>query len=240
MTILVEGWPIEEAPLGDGWASVAALATDRFDMAEEYFAAAVASEPGLDRRGQGAYFMGGVSFYFAFALAFAVLRDKPLPNLTPHSFGIQRDGNLLNYRIAPGSGMSPVRAGALIEEAHAPLIARVREATRLSDAAQWRIIADGIASAFLYAGQHLEREAQGRKLGLEIVRDPTYRFFNGHTDYIEVEGKCFLKRGGCCRYYTADAGSFCATCILRPADEHAGEIRRRYFETEPELKAAEA
>ena len=238
MTILVEGWPIEEAPLGDGWASVAALATDRFDMAEEYFAAAVASEPGLDRRGQGAYFMGGVSFYFAFALAFAVLRDKPLPNLTPPGFGIQRDGNLLNYRIAPGSGTSPVRAGALIEEAHAPLIARVREATRLSDAAQWRIIADGIASAFLYAGQHLEREAQGRKLGLEIVRDPTYRFFNGHTDYIEVEGRCFLKRGGCCRYYTADNAEYCTTCVLRRESDQVARLEKYLHEVhEPAIAA---
>jgi len=85
-----------------------------------------------------------------------------------------------------------------------------------------------LESGFLYVGKHLGLEARGVAIGLELVRDPTYRFFNGHTGYYDVDGQCFLKRGGCCRYYTSERGSYCATCILRPPTEHIPEIRRRY------------
>jgi hypothetical protein len=138
-----------------------------------------------------------------------------------------QENGWLRYRAAANTAPADVPVGALVETVMAPLVPRIKEATRLSDAAQWRLVADNVASAFLYVGKHLGREAQGAELGLAIVRDPTWRFFNGHTGYYDVDGQCFLKRGGCCRYYTSDAGSYCATCILRPPEQHIAELRRR-------------
>lgn len=226
---MIDDWPIDEGELTQPeWTTLATLAFGQFDVAEAYFATAAASEPGLDRRAQGAYFIGGLSFYLVSALAWAALHDRPLPGLTMNHFGIMPDGeNYLKFRYTPAEP-TDATAGTIVQNVLAPIVPRIKEATRLSDAAQWRIIADNVASGFLYVGKHLDREQRGVELGLELVRDPTYRFFNGHTGYYDVDGQCFLKRGGCCRYYTADAGSYCATCILRPPEEHIPEIRRRY------------
>jgi hypothetical protein len=225
---MIPGWPIDEGDLTSEWTTLATLAFGRFDVAEEYFANAAASEPGLDRRGQGAYFIGGLSFYLSSALAWSALHDRPLPGLTMNEFGIQSDGKgYLRFRAAPAAP-TDATAGTIVQNVLAPIVPRIKETTRLSDAAQWRIVADNIASGFLYVGKHLGLEARGVAIGLELVRDPTYRFFNGHTGYYDVDGQCFLKRGGCCRYYTSERGSYCATCILRPPAEHIPEIRRRY------------
>lgn len=225
---MIPGWPIDEGELTGEWTTLATLAFGQFDVAEEYFANAAKSEPGLDRRAQGAYFLGGLSFYLTSALAWHVLRDRPLPALSMNQFGIMPDGaGYLKFRHAPAAA-ADVGAGTIVQNVLMPIVPRIKEATRLSDAAQWRIIADNVASGFLYVGKHLGCEARGVEIGRELVRNPDHRFFNGHTDYYNVDGQCFLKRGGCCRYYTADRGSYCATCILRPPEQHIPEIRRRY------------
>jgi hypothetical protein len=226
---MIDGWPIDEGELGAEWTTLATLAFGQFDVAEAYFATAAAGEPGLDRRAQGAYFLGGLSFYLSSALAWHVLRDQPVPALTMNQFGIMSDGaNYLKFRYT-NVAATDASPGAIVQNVLAPIVPRIKEATRLSDAAQWRIVADNLASGFLYVAKHLGCEARGVEIGRALVRDPAYRFFNGHTDYYDVDGQCFLKRGGCCRYYTADAGSYCATCILRPPAEHIPEIRRRYL-----------
>jgi hypothetical protein len=64
--------------------------------------------------------------------------------------------------------------------------------------------------------------------GLAVVRDPRFRPFNGHTGYHRLgASEVYLKRGGCCRYYTCEGGVYCATCILRPPEEQLAELRAR-------------
>ena len=227
---MIPGWPIETGPHDDpSWVDLESLATDRFAIAEACFTATAASQPGLDRRGQGAFFIGGVAYYFSFALAWQHLTTGVLPALTARHLAVRPgpDRTLL-YRVRPAEA-GAIAAGPLIEAALAPLIAQVKLATRLSDPAQWRLVADGIVGGYIAVGQHLGQIEAAWATALALVRDPRWRFFNGHTDVYEIDGQCFLKRGGCCRYYTADAGSYCATCILRPPDQHIGEIRRRYL-----------
>ncbi len=63
---------------------------------------------------------------------------------------------------------------------------------------------------------------------MEIVRDPRFKPFNGHTGYHRWSpSEVYLKRGGCCRYYTCEAGSYCATCVLRPPEEQLRELMAR-------------
>ena len=186
---MIPGWPIDEGELTGEWTTLATLAFGQFDVAEKYLANAAASEPGLDRRGQGAYFIGGLSFYLSSTLAWLALQDRPLPGLTMNEFGIQPDGKgYLRFRAAPAAP-TDATAGTIVQNVLAPIVPRIKEATRLSDAAQWRIVADNIASGFLYVGKHLGLEARGVAMGLELVRDPTYRFFNGHTGYYDVDGR---------------------------------------------------
>ncbi len=227
---MIPGWPIEEGAAERGWVSLAALAGARFDFAQAYFDAAAAFEPGLDRRGQGAYFLGSLAYYYGFALAWPVLHDRGTPDLSGEHLVMKLGApNLdLRYRVVPGAGPATAPMGAMIEAVFTPLIARIKDATRLGEPAQWRLVADGIAGSFIAVGAHLDCLARAQEIGLGLVRDPTYRFFNGHTGYYDIDGQCFLKRGGCCRFYTAERGSYCATCILRPPHEHVDEIRRRY------------
>ena len=59
-------------------------------------------------------------------------------------------------------------------------------------------------------------------------RDPRFKPFNGHTGYHRLSpSEVYLKRGGCCRYYTCEAGSYCATCVLRPPEEQLRELMAR-------------
>jgi hypothetical protein len=37
--------------------------------------------------------------------------------------------------------------------------------------------------------------------------------------------RAFLKRGGCCRYYTADNAAYCTTCVLRRPEEQVERLQ---------------
>jgi hypothetical protein len=229
---MIAGLPIDRGPLDGEWVTLAALAGERFDLAEAYFTAAERGDPGLDRRGQGAYFLGTISYYLAAAIADAVLRRNEAPDVSDATFGVTPGGETamsLHYRLAAEIGVTDRPIGAVMEAAMAPLVARVKAETRLSDPAQWRLVADSIAGAFLLVGDALGRGAEAQAIALVVVRDPRFKPFNGHTGYHQLsETQMFLRRGGCCRYYTCDAGSYCATCILRPPEEQLRELRERY------------
>jgi hypothetical protein len=221
--------PVDVGPLTSEWITLEQLAGDRFDVAEAYFAAAVAGTPGLDRRGQGAYFIGTVAYYLAEALVRPVLTGGAAPALNARNFAVSpagADGMDLRYRVSADAGPTEQPIGEIVERAIAGLVNRVKAETRLAEPAQWRLVADGIASATLYLGEERGCRAEGQALGLAVVRDPRFKPFNGLTGYVEVDGHAFLKRGGCCRYYTADEGSYCATCILRDPDEQIVELKR--------------
>lgn len=229
---MIAGLPLDHGSLQEGWVTLAALAEERFDLAEAYFAAAEQGDPGLDRRGQGAYFVGSISYYLAALVADAVLARGNVPDVSTHNFAVAPDGDAamqLRYRFGDDAGATDRPIGEVMEATMMPLIARVKTETRLSDPAQWRLVADSIAGAFLLVGAALGRSAEAQSLAMGVVRDPRFKPFNGHTGYHHLsETQVFLRRGGCCRYYTCDAGSYCATCILRPPEDQLRELRARY------------
>ena len=229
---MIAGLPIDRGPLDGGWTTLAALAGERFDLAEAYFAAAERGDPGLDQRGQGAYFLGSIAYYLAAFIADAVLTRSEVPDVSATGFAVAPHGETamqLHYRADEGIGATDRPIGAVMEEAMTPLIARVKAETRLSDPAQWRLVADSIAGAFLLVGDALGRSAEAQALAMGVVRDPRFKPFNGHTGYHQLsDNQVFMRRGGCCRYYTCDAGSYCATCILRPPEDQLRELKARY------------
>lgn len=114
----------------------------------------------------------------------------------------------------------------------APLVSRLRDCTRLSPGAQWRLAADAIAAVFLDLGRRLDGESRARAEALALLKAPDSPLANPHTGYMEVrvadrEGgilrRTFRVRGGCCRIYTCDGGGYCSTCVLEP---HESRYRR--------------
>lgn len=227
---MIAGLPLDRGPL-KGWVTLEALAGARFGVAESYFTAAEAGDPGLDRRGQGAYFVGGVSYYLAALIAWADLRDGTIPDVRWTNFALSVEGPTamgLRYRLDASVGATTRPAGEVFEAAMTPLIDRVKAATRLADPAQWRLVADSIAGAYLLVGNALGCTELAQERAMEIVRDPRFKPFNGHTGYHRLSpSEVYLKRGGCCRYYTCEAGSYCATCVLRPPEEQLRELMAR-------------
>jgi hypothetical protein len=108
-----------------------------------------------------------------------------------------------------------------------PIIARLRAITGLSEQAQWRLVADMAAGAFLKTAKDLGDAAKGMALGRLLVRGERSKLTNKQVDYINVtlldappEEDWFLNRGGCCRWYTTqDPVDYCATCVLLKPEE---------------------
>ncbi|HWA20642.1 MAG TPA: hypothetical protein VG757_16770 [Devosia sp.] len=223
--------PVERGPIDGDWVSLAELADTRFDLAEAYFAEMARAYPGLDRRGQGAFFIGAVGYYLAEALADIVLREDPLVAAGPEDFAVRpaTDGSGFIYRLANELDPSPEDAGAVCAACLAPLMLRVAAETRLGLAAQWRLLADNVAAAFLEIGGTLGCGGEARAHALEIVRGGG-PLSNPQTGYhrliVNGENRFFLRRGGCCRWFTADEGSYCATCVMRDPEEQVVELKR--------------
>jgi ferric iron reductase protein FhuF len=120
-----------------------------------------------------------------------------------------------------------------LEAALVPIVERMKVETRLSPAAQWRCAADSFASAFLSVGRALGAERRMRDEALSVINHPCLQMANPQTGYRDVSIRCadgrevtqaFLKRGGCCRYYTADDAEYCTTCVLRRESEQVARL----------------
>ncbi|WP_108126194.1 (2Fe-2S)-binding protein [Saccharospirillum mangrovi] len=125
---------------------------------------------------------------------------------------------------------------AQLEVMFEPLIARLKSISKLSQGAQWRIVADSLAGAFLSTGQAINLEAQACAEADALIADPLAAIHNSKTGFVEIAvdhpskpgqpiRRTYRARGGCCRYYTADSGHLCATCVLIKPDERDERLR---------------
>lgn len=123
-----------------------------------------------------------------------------------------------------------------LEHSFSPLVERLADDTRLAPAAQWRLIADSLAMGFLQVGQALGREETAKREALAVVKREGSRLFNKQINFISLplsdtsnnessRQRSFVSRGGCCRYYTADGGKLCPTCVLEPLSKQHENLR---------------
>jgi hypothetical protein len=230
----------------EGFASIAALSGDRFDLAEAYFAGWQSFYPGLDRRGAAAFLVGGVAYALTSLMVALRLANGGVPDLS--RVAVSLDGRELRYRIPEDVSLEAADALSIarrLEAALEPIVARLRDETRLAPAAQWRCTADSFASAFLYTGRALGAEARMREEALSVINHPCLQMANPQTGYRDVSIHCadgrdvtqaFLKRGGCCRYYTADTAEYCTTCVLRRESDQIARLEKYMHEVhEPAL-----
>lgn len=131
----------------------------------------------------------------------------------------------------------PAILSAQLEQSLTPLVERLLDDTRLARAAQWRLIADSLAMGFLQVGQALGQEDVAKREALAVVKREGSRLFNKQLDFISLPHtdisqnasggqRSFVSRGGCCRYYTAEGGTLCPTCVLEPLDKQHENLRR--------------
>lgn len=126
-----------------------------------------------------------------------------------------------------------------------PVITRLRVITGLSEQAQWRLVADMAAGAFLRTAKDLGDAAKGMALGRQLVRGERSKLTNKQVDYINVtlhddhpEEDWFLSRGGCCRWYTTqDPVDYCATCVLLKPEQKREKLADYMRERREERQA---
>ena len=146
--------------------------------------------------------------------------------------------------LTPGPDLPQHLAQAMVT-VHQDVIAALLRSTGLAQAAQWRLVGDGLSGALLQQGKALGQLPQAIALGRAILGDKATKLHSRQTDFVEIilPGETptapprardwFRLRGGCCRYYTSDAADYCSTCVLRNRDDQIGRLVAYVAEINP-------
>lgn len=258
--VLAMHWQVERFPLvattfGDGGSdfmpAIAAWEPDTHfvDSLLEYqgrFAA------GMDERTRGAHLISFYSHHLAIAAGAIYLLTGLVPALDPGRLAISFKP------CAPTDASGPARGTAadmrrlhfgfrafaeapadvsLFHDAFvstlAPAIDAVRIRTGLSAAAQWRLVADGIAGAFLEIGSAIGDEERAMASALAVVNMAGSPLACDVAHYCRIAAvvggvpveRTFRLRGGCCLYYRTEGGGFCDVCVLLDQQTQKSRLR---------------
>lgn len=206
-----------------------ALASDLDELERWLDVQSIAAE-GMDRRTQAAYLIGGLAWSVAIWMAtFELTGNRPIRRVGVrqerywYRYADGTSHEYVRYPIAIEVGEGAANHRETLEEMFAPLIAAVMVTSGLSPGAQWRLVADNVANAFLWAGKGIGDKARGMQMGAALVAEG--RLYNGKTGYLEItageRSDHFLTRGGCCRYYLTKEGEgeYCTSCVLRKRED---------------------
>ncbi len=137
-----------------------------------------------------------------------------------------------------GGGAGPQDLARVMEGLHRDVIAAMARLTGLGAAAQWRLVGDGLTGALVQRGQAMGQIEQALALGRAITADRGTRLHARQTEFVEVRhpkrpeiAEWFRLRGGCCRYYTAEGGEYCTTCVHRDRDDQIARLTDYLAET---------
>ncbi|MBU2864412.1 (2Fe-2S)-binding protein [Reinekea forsetii] len=219
------------------------LIEDDSDILDLLYLNFVKAYPGLDKKGQASFSVQLLTYQLASILAQAVLSEKLQLNISVNDVQLSlnnKSGDQLQnglptlHLIEPSVNAQTMSIKPLaahfyitITQFVEPLIDKQRIAMRLSVGAQWRLVADAIASACLAAGQLHSKSEQAILLFKMMQKINESKIANPHTSIIKLSQKIdryFVSRGGCCRYYTAVGGDYCAGCIHRTMDNQIERI----------------
>lgn len=194
------------------------------------------SADGMDLKTKAAYMIGGLAWTTCIWMAaFAFTGNKPIRRVAfdteRYWWGTPEDGHeYVRYPISFDVGDGEPNYRETIEQIFEPIIAATMVTSGLSAGAQWRLVADSVASAFLYGGKALGMTQRGMEIAAPIIAEG--RLNNGKTGFLEVRAgeACdwFLVRGGCCRYYTTEGaqGEYCTSCVLRKRDDQVARYTK--------------
>ncbi len=244
----------------DGPVSPAGLATDATRL-NRWLAEHRRLHPGMDLKAAAAFLIGGVAWELGEALAPAVLAGLPSRLPGPDTARLRLAWALydeddeaeptITYRVqldGREAALEPAALRIAFEATHAPLVGALAQRTGLSRSAWWRQVTDSLSAALLEASQEAGEPERGQALARATLGERTSPLFNRQWGFFEVEAchpggapvrEWFRARGGCCRYYTADGGEYCSTCVLRDPQSR-DERLRAWLATRPEPKPAAA
>ena len=222
------------------WSS---LIDDDSDVLDRLYLTFAKTYPGLDKKGQASFSVQLLTYQLASVLVEATLSESLQLNISVEDVqlgfngesGFQAQSRLptlhFNEPYVCAQTMT-VRQWAehlysTVGQFVEPLIHKQRNAMRLSIGAQWRLVADAIASACLAAGQLHNKSEQAIHLFGAMQKINGSKIANPQTCIIRLcqkNNRYFVSRGGCCRYYTALGADYCAGCIHRSIDNQIERI----------------
>ena len=217
----------------------------------------------LDARGCGAFLLNRLSYELGRAIAALDLTGHHISHLSADHIWFKTQVASLTYLgqdypylktefiFPPCYGADFAHDAAetsrVIESIFTPVVRGVCDNCKLSVGALWRVVADGIAAAYLELGKESDNVEVAKQRAIDILQVQPSPLFNKQVGFIDVtlsadqtpDGspvtETFRKRGGCCRYYTTkrSEGAFCATCVhvKNPTVQLREILRARAMET---------
>ncbi len=196
---------------------------------------------GMDDRVRGAHLISFYSHHLSVAAGAIYLRTGLVPDLRPDRLALRFEPAVPQDRVSPVDnrpsdarrldfhfehtlrGEDPALLfHDLFAESFIPVIDALQGRTGLSRVAQWRLVADGLAGAFLEIGAALGEEERAMAAALAIINRAGSPLSSDAVRYTRIGAICggvpverlFRLRSGCCLYYRTDGGDFCDVCVL--------------------------
>lgn len=196
---------------------------------------------GMDDRVRGAHLISFYSHHLSIAAAAICLRTGLVPDLQPDRLALRFEPAVPHDHVSP---METRPSDAcrfhfrfrhfardddwaslfhdMFVESFNPVIEVLQARTGLSPVAQWRLVADGIAGAFLEVGAALGEEERAMTAALAIINRVGSPLSSDVVRYTRIAVVCggvpverfFRLRSGCCLYYRTEGGDFCDVCVL--------------------------
>jgi hypothetical protein len=221
--------PMALAGLREDMVTPAAFAAD-IPRIESWLATQCVAAEGMDKKTAAAYMVGGMAWSVCIWMAALELTgNTPIRRVAigqeRYWWGTQEDGHeYVRYPISIEVGDGPVTTRETIEQIFEPIVASTMLASGLSAGALWRLVADNVASGYLWAGKPFGQVERAMDIANGILAEG--RLNNGKTGFLKVRSgdaeDWFLVRGGCCRYFTTKGMSrddYCTSCVMRTRDD---------------------
>lgn len=207
---------------------------------------------GMDDRVRGAHLISLYSHHLSIATAAVYLRTGLVADLHPDRLAFRFEPVVGQGNVPPaGSYPSDVsrfhfcfqslaRSDDEVPALHdgfvesvLPVIGLLQDRTGLSPVAQWRLVADGIAGAFLEVGAALGEEHRAMAAASAILSRVGSPLFSEAAHYTRIGAvwngipveRVFRLRSGCCLYYRTEGGDFCDVCVLLDDETKTDRLR---------------
>ncbi len=243
----------DTGPAGEGWMTAEAFLSDDVAMGE-FLAFEQSLNEGTDIRTAAALLMTDYGYILAAAAVPLFAGFGLVPDLSPASVALSfytteepHDGKMHRTRRAHVRFLEEIfwhgqledaadgeRFRAEIERHFRLVIEAIHARTRLSRTALWRLAADAIAGRFLDSGRRFGPVEMAKASAMRILKVPGSPLANRQLHYFDLTvldnrqedfSYTFRQRGGCCRYYLVEGGTYCPTCVLKKPKERDAELR---------------
>lgn len=207
---------------------------------------------GMDDRVRAAHLISFYSHHLSVAAAAVYLWTGLVPDLSPERLAFRfepvvphgrvslmeacpADISRFHFRFTHFAGRNDraLPFHDAFADSFPPVIDALQMRTGLSPVAQWRLVADGIAGAFLDVGAALGDEERAMAAALAIINTAGSPLFSDAVRYQRIEAVCggtsvqrmFRLRSGCCLFYRTEGGDFCDVCVLLDTETQKSRLQ---------------